>query len=171
MKDRFYRQRRRLYIEQVKNVVFMPDQVKTIKDTLYQDCKLKEQNFYKAHINNCIFLNCDLSESNFSKAQIRNCKFVKCYMQFSGMVRTNIFNCEFIDCDLWHSNLCHSIVHETLFKQCIVRALFKELDWKNNSYDRNTIIESCGGTICGLNEDIITNLINSSKRMVDVVNV
>ena len=48
----------------------MPEQVKIIKDTVYQDCKMKEQNFYKATIDNCIFLNCDLSESNFSKAKL-----------------------------------------------------------------------------------------------------
>jgi len=158
-------------IDIVKNIIFMPDQIKVMKDKVYQDCKLKEQNFYKSVIENCLFLNCDLSESNFSKAKISNCKFSNCYMQFSAMVRTNIYNCEFIDCDLWHSNLCHSIVHETLFKQCIVRALFKDLDWMNNTYDKNTIVESCGGTVCGLNEEIIKELISKSKRKVDVVNM
>ena len=79
------------------------------------------------------------------------------------MIRVNICNCEFIDCDLWHSNLCYSTVSKTVFEKCIIRALFKELNWENCTYDKFTIIESCGGTVCGLNEDTINDLIRKTQ--------
>ena len=155
-------------METIQNVIFIPEKPKVIEDKFYENCKIKEQNFYKGTIKNCIFNNCDLSESNFSKATIKNCKFINCFMQFSAMVRVNIQNCEFIKCDLWHSNLCHSIVYETLFQDCIIRALFKELNWQNNTFDKKTILESCGGTVCGMDRNIILELVKSSKRTIDI---
>lgn len=150
----------------IKNIIFTEEKPKEIKDTIYEDCNFKENNFYKAKIENCTFINCNFAEANLSKAQLKNCKFIDCYMQFSAMLKVNIYNCEFIRCDLWHSNLCHSIIKETKFEKTILRALFKELDWENNEYDKETIIKSCGGSKCKMNIQIIEELINTSKRSI-----
>ena len=163
-------------MNKIKNIIYIPEPTVSLKDTVFEDCKMSERNLYKGNIDNCIFINCDLSESNFSKATIKNSKFINCYMQFCGMVRVQIYNCEFVECDLWHTNLCHSSIHETLFNKCILKALFKELDWDRNTYDNDTIIESCGGDYgdngshCGFNENVILDLINKSKRTVDAIN-
>ena len=157
-------------MEKIKDIIFLPEQPKFLENKEFQKCKLKEQNYYNATIHNCTFINCDISESNFSKAKLSNCRFINCNLQFCAMTKIEIQNCEFINCDLWHSNLCHSIIYETLFNNCIIRALFKDLDWQNNTFDENTIVESCGGTICGLNEKIIYELIQSSKRSIDKEN-
>lgn len=148
----------------IKNVVFLEEPPRSLEDTTYESCSFKEYNFFKATISNCVFINCNFEGSNFSKAKINNCKFINCYMQFCAMTRVNILNSEFRNCDLWHSNLCHSEIKETLFEKTILRALFKELNWQNNTYDKETIVESCGGTRCCMNEEIILDLINLSKR-------
>lgn len=157
-------------MELIKNIVFIQEPPKEIRNQIFDSCKIKEYNFYKATIEDCIFIDCDLSESNFSKAIIRNCKFVNCYMQFCALTKVSIYNCEFHNCDFWHSNLCHSTIHETLFNKCVLKALFKELDWKNNDYDMETIIESCGGNTCGLNNSIVLELLSVSKRTQSVAN-
>lgn len=148
----------------VKNIVFVENPPRKLSNTTYKDCSFREYNFFKSSISNCVFINCNFESSNFSKAKINNCKFVNCYMQFCAMTRVSILNSEFRNCDLWHSNLCHSEIKETLFEKTILRALFKELDWRNNSYDKETIVESCGGTSCCMNEEIILDLINTSSR-------
>lgn len=156
-------------IKIMKDIVFILEPSIHIEDTTYENCIMKEMNFYKGEIISCNFVHCDLSECNFSKAKIQNCKFVDCYMQFCAMLKVDIYNCEFHECDLWHSNLCHSSIHETLFKNCILKALYKELDWDHNTYDKNTIISSCGGQSCCIDENLIEDLIYQSRRTVDQV--
>ena len=148
----------------ISNVTFLSEPIKELENTIYENCNFKEYNFFKAQIKNCFFINCNMEDANFSKATISNCKFINCFMQFCGMVKVNIYSCEFYNCDMWHSNMCHSIIYETLFKKCIIRALFKDLNWQNNEYDNETLIESCGGTTCGLTKKIIKDLISISHR-------
>ena len=127
-------------------------------DKRYVNCTLKEYNFYRSRLQECIFVNCDLSESNFSKARIEHCTFINCFMQFCAMTSVQIYNCQFKNCDLWHSNLCHSTVKNSIFNQCILRALYKDLNWQNNIFDEETIIESCGGGNCRMSNEIVKNL-------------
>lgn len=154
-------------MERIKDIIFLEEPPRTFKNTIYEDCSFNEYNFYKATIENCIFINCSLEEANFSKANVKNCKFINCFMEFSAMTKVSFLNCEFDNCNLWHSNLCHSKIYECNFKQTILRALFKDLEWDNNTFDEETIIESCGGTHCGMDTEIIQNLIERSKRTVD----
>jgi len=150
-------------MEKIKKIKFISPKPVEFNDKLFEDCDFKEYNFYKGTITNCTFVNCNFEDANFSKATITNCKFIGCFMQYCGMVRINISNCEIIGCDLWHSNMCHSIIHGTIFESTILKALFKELNWKDNSFDKDTIIDSCGGSHCGIPNEIIKNLENSFK--------
>lgn len=151
-------------MKEIKNTIFVEEAPKTLENTIYKDCSFAEYNFYKATIKNCVFINCNLSESNFSKATVIDCKFFDCFIQFSAMLRVTFYKCEFHRCDLWHSNLCHSTVRECLFEKSILRALYKDLDWKNNDFDEETIVESCGGTYCCMDAGIIKELLELSKR-------
>ena len=147
-----------------ENTIFLSESPKTLRSTVYVNCYFTEYNFYRATIEDCVFISCHFEDSNFSKATVRNCKFVDCFMQFSAMLRVTFYNCEFHKCDLWHSNLCHSCVKECLFEDTVLKALYKDLDWANNTFDEKTIIESCGGTHCCMDMDIIKELIEQSKR-------
>ncbi len=151
----------------IKNTIYLPEKPKILKDTIYENCSFKEYNFFKASITNCIFMNCNFEGCNLSKAKVTACKFINCFMQFSGMMNTSYYDCEFDSCDLWHSNLCHSIIHESKFTKCIMKALYKELDWTNNTFDEDTIITSCGGPKCEINMELIQELIDKSKRTAD----
>lgn len=151
----------------IENVVYANISKTILNSIEFKHCSFKEYNFYRAEIINCVFINCDFTDANFNKSVITNCKFINCTMQFCGMVRISIYGCEFNDCDLWHSNLCHSKIHETKFTRCILKALYKELDWINNTYDKSTLVESCGGPSCRISIDLIEELINSSKRTID----
>lgn len=154
-------------MKEVRGVVFLDESPKKLENTVYKDCSFSEYNFYKASIRNCIFINCDLSESNFSKAIVIDCKFINCFIQFSSMLRVTFYRCEFHKCDLWHSNLCHSTVKECLFKRSILRALYKDLNWKNNEFDEETIVESCGGTYCFMDIEVVKELLELSRRTID----
>lgn len=151
-------------MKKVRNVLFIDEAPKILKDTIYENCSFTEYNFYRATIQNCIFINCNLGESNFSKANVINCKFFDCFIQFSAMLRVTFYKCEFHRCDFWHSNLCHSTIKECLFEESILKALYKDLNWTNNDFDEKTIIESCGGAYCCMDIEIIKELLELSKR-------
>lgn len=151
-------------MQQVENAIFLSENPKIFRDTTYRNCHFREYNFYKATIEDCIFSDCNFEETNFSKANINNCKFYNCFMQFSSMLRVSFRNCEFDMCDFWHSNLCYSAVKECTFRKTILKALYKDLDWKDNTFDRETIIESCGGARgCCMSIEVIEDLLENSK--------
>lgn len=149
----------------VKSVIYTPESGVSLADTKFFDCSFLEYNLYHASINNCEFINCKLDDSNLARAIITNCKFKSCSLDYCNMIYSVLLNCRFIGCHMFHGNMCYTTMEDTIVQNSIFQALFKELEWANNQFDYDTLVQSCGGTHCGMTDDMIDTLLKDQRGM------
>lgn len=137
------------------------EEPKIIRNKQFKNCIFKENNYFKATLENVVFENCDLQVCNFSRANLKNCKFIDCNMQFSGFSGIHIDACEFIRCDMSHGILTYSTILNTKFRKSNIEAVMKDTNWHDNDFDTNTIIVSCSGG-CGLHLEQLEQILSEA---------
>lgn len=150
-------------MEEIRNLIVIEDKYKIITNKHFINCSFKENNFFRATIEDCIFDDCNFEGSNFSKAIIARCKFINCDFTYNGMGGISIVSSRFTGCDFSHSILSFSKISNTTFINTQLRAIFKDLEWTGNSFDDTTIVESCGGTHCGLCQEDIDYIMEHNR--------
>lgn len=74
----------------------------TIKDTIFEDCKLDMANFRFAKLVNVQFINCQCSETDFQAAELTNVEFSDSYLE-----KVEFGQCKIKNVDLRTSELCN----------------------------------------------------------------